>query len=344
MRYLPAAFALLALSTSATAAEPPTPPRDVKDAVTDGLAYLAQESVDWKENRKCATCHHAPMGIWALNEAKALGYSVDDKALAELSAWVVAKDDPAKLYPKPSPQPTPRKEVFANQAPLLLALGVEAGDAKGMKDGLTKMLSAVIEGQGEDGAWRLQNYWPPIGPSAEVLTTQALLALSAPNAPDLGEPGKAAREKGLKWLEAAKPGDDPQATGLRLRLWKRLGRKAGDWEPLVTQLRKGQNADGGWGQTQGAKSDAFATGQALYALAEAGVTPDDEAIKNARSFLVKTQGSDGSWTMVSRPNGRDGKPAKNLEPITHAASAWAVIGLARTSPSKLDDPKKLGGE
>ena len=107
-----------------------------------------------------------------------------------------------------------------------------------MQDGLTKMLSAVIEGQGEDGAWRLQNYWPPIGPSAEVLTTEALLALTAPNAPDLGEPGKAARLKGLKWLEAAKPGDDPQAAGLRLRLWKRLGRKPGDWEPLVSQLRK----------------------------------------------------------------------------------------------------------
>ena len=334
MRFLAAVFALLTLSAGAIAAEPSTPPRDVRTAVRDGLDFLAVESINWKESRACATCHHAPMAIWALNEAKKLGYTVDDEALTELSTWVVAKDDPAKIYPKGAPgtpKRAPGTEVVVNQAPLLLALGFEAGDVKAMEDGVKKMLSAVIEGQCDDGSWRLVNPWRPIGSSPEVMTTLAVLALTAVNAPDMGEQGKAAREKGLKWLEGTQPGDDPQAVALRLLLWKRLVRKSADWLPLVDQLRKVQNIDGGWGQTKGAKSDAFATGQALYALIEAGMKPGDEAIKKAQSYLTKTQGPEGSWPMDSRPNPRDGKPAKNVAPITNAGSAWAVMGLARTA-------------
>jgi hypothetical protein len=36
--------------------------------------------------------------------------------------------------------------------------------------------------------------------------------------------------------------------------------------------------------------------------------------------------------MASRAIMRDGKPPKNLSPITHAGSAWAVLGLVRSSP------------
>ena len=34
------------------------------------------------------------MTLWSLNEAKKQGYAVDEKALADLTAWVLAKDDP----------------------------------------------------------------------------------------------------------------------------------------------------------------------------------------------------------------------------------------------------------
>lgn len=326
MRLLSAGLTLLSLSAGAIAGEPSTPPRDVKAAIRDGLDFLAQESVEWKQTRACATCHHTPMAIWALNEAKKLGYSVDDEALTELSTWVVAKDDPAKLYPKRPPS----KEVDVNEAPLLLALGFEAGDTKGMEAGVRRMLSAVIEEQREDGSWRLSSPWRPIGSSPEVMTTLALLALSAPNAPDMGQSGKAAAQKGLKWLEGSQPGDDPQAIAMRLLLWNRLGRKSADRSPLVDQIRRAQNLDGGWGQAKGARSDAFATGQALFVLMEVGTQPGDDAIRKAQAFLTKTQGPEGSWPMESRPNPRDGKPAKNVAPITSAGSAWAVMGLARS--------------
>jgi squalene cyclase len=121
---------------------------------------------------------------------------------------------------------------------------------------------------------------------------------------------------------------------LRLILWRRLNLPATEWEPLVEKLRGTQKTDGGWGQTKEAKSDAYATGQALYALAEAGVKPDDEAVRKAQTFLAKTQRQDGGWAMDTRAILRNGKPPTNLEPITHAGSAWAVLGLVRSSPAR----------
>jgi squalene-hopene/tetraprenyl-beta-curcumene cyclase len=325
VRRLSAVVTLILLPAGAAAADPSP---DVQKTIRRGLTFLAKDNLAWKEKRKCAECHHAPFTIWALSEGKKRGYAVDEKALAGLTSWVLSKDHLAKLVAKPPK----REQVELNEAPLLLALGVEAGGATATQGGLKKLLASVLGDQDKDGSWRLSYEFRPIGSSPEVLTTLALLALSAPNAPDLGAEGKAARERGLKWLRAAKPDEELQAAALRLVLWRRLGLPAGEWEPLVTKLRGAQNADGGWGQVPKARSDAYATGQALYALAEAGVTPDDAAARKAQSFLAKTQREDGSWAMVSRAIMRDGKPPKNLEPITHAGSACAVLGLVRSSP------------
>jgi squalene cyclase len=114
-------------------------------------------------------------------------------------------------------------------------------------------------------------------------------------------------------------------------LWRRLGLPDTEWKPLAQQLRSAQNSDGGWSQITKAKSDAYATGQALYALAEAGAKPDDDAVRRAQAFLAKTQRQDGGWAMTSRGILPSGKVATKLEPITHAGSAWAVLGLIRTA-------------
>jgi squalene-hopene/tetraprenyl-beta-curcumene cyclase len=303
----------------------------VKETINRGLAFLAKDNATWRKTKQCAECHHAPFTIWALNEGKKGGYPVDDKELADLTAWAVARDIPAKTVAK-----EPKKEpIEVNEAPLLLALGIQAGDVKNSQEGLKKLLTSVVSDQNQDGSWKLSFETRPIGSSPEMLTTLALLVLSAPNAPDMGNEGKAAREKGLVWLRAASADQELQAVALRLILWRRLRLPADEWEPLVKKLRSAQNADGGWGQIREAKSDAYATGQALYALAEAGVKPEDEALRKARSFLAKTQREDGGWAMVSRAIMRNGKPPTNLEPITHAGSAWAVMGLVRSTPMEV---------
>ena len=141
---------------------------------------------------------------------------------------------------------------------------------------------------------------------------------------------RVAREKAVRWLAETKTDDDPQSVAMRLVLWRRLGRPAGEWEPLARRIRERQNADGGWSQAEGMGSDAWATGQALYALARAGPGPDEPAVARAKAFLVRTQREDGSWPMTSRPVRPGGEGSKSLVPITGAGSAWAVLGLVRS--------------
>jgi squalene-hopene/tetraprenyl-beta-curcumene cyclase len=306
------------------------PDADVKATINRGLNFLAKDSLAWKESKKCYECHHAPFTIWALNEGKNQGYAVDEKVLADMTSWAIGKDYLAQLLIK-RPAQTP---VVFNEAPLLLALGIEAGNTNATADGLKQLLVSVVNDQGDDGSWKRINEARPILSSPDTLTTLAVLALSAPNAPNMGEEGKAAQQRALQWLETSKPDDELQPTVLRLILWHRLGRPASEWNPLLQQLRNAQNEDGGWSQIRLAKSDAYATGQALYALAEAGATQDDTAIRRAQSFLAKSQGPDGAWAMTSRAIMGNGKVATNFAPITHAGSAWAVMGLARTMPAE----------
>jgi hypothetical protein len=102
------------------------------------------------------------------------------------------------------------------------------------------------------------------------------------------------------------------------------------------QLLKRQNADGGWSVLADAKSDAFSTGQALYALSVAGTKPDDAVIRSGQKFLIDSQNADGSWTVspALTSNG-DANRQKRLEPIwRNWGSSWATIGLAKSLPTK----------
>src|SRR5262249_13838862 len=90
--------------------------------------------------------------------------------------------------------------------------------------------------------------------------------------------------------------------------------------------------DGGWSQTKERASDAFATGQAVYSLIEAGVAHDDPAIRKAQVFLAKSQRPDGSWEVITRAS-LDGKLKPNV-PINGAGTAWATLGLIRAVPVK----------
>lgn len=323
-------IAILALAILTVDARANDSDVDVTGTIDRGLSFLTKDSVAWKQSKQCYECHHAPFTIWALNEGKKQGYAVDEDVLIEMTNWVLGKDYLGMLI-KDRPA---ESEIVFNEAPLLLAVGIEAGHTDDLQDGLHKLLASVVNDQGIDGSWKRAKEARPILSSPDTLTTLALLALSAPNAPDLGKEGKAAREKGLQWLLTAEPDDELQPTVLRLILWRRLGRADIEWKPLEQQLRSCQNEDGGWSQIKSANSDAYATGQALYALAEAGATRNDAAIQRAQSFLQKSQREDGAWAMTSRAIMGNGKVATKFEPITHAGSAWAVMGLVRSAPAE----------
>ena len=143
--------ALLAFSQKLHATDRVDAAPDVRGAVQRAVLFLEEDGVAWKQDRKCASCHHTPMTLWALNEAKKQGYSVNADPLAELTAWAVDKDDTAKVFPKREAS----KEKFVNMSPLLVALGIESGDTTkaAVREGLLKLLATLPPDQRDDGSW-----------------------------------------------------------------------------------------------------------------------------------------------------------------------------------------------
>ena len=317
----------LCFGQAAIAVDGQSQPADAAAAIDRGLAFLAKDAVAWKEQHKCVSCHHAALIVWAMREAKDRGHAVDEPLLSELTEWMTPGEGKTGV-PRPEGRPKAHntKAVF-----FALALSADRQPGESAQAGLKRMIATIKEDQLENGQWHA---WPDtrapmFGPSDDTATVAATLAL-LPAAAAGDESAKAARDKAVAWLTATPTDDDPQSVALRLVLWQRLGRTAEEIAPLVKRITERQNADGGWSQTKDMASDAWATGQALYALATAGVKSEDSVIARGRQFLVKSQRADGSWEMTSRPCPPSNAGAKNLMPITGAGSAWGVLGLVRS--------------
>ncbi len=109
-------------------------------------------------------------------------------------------------------------------------------------------------------------------------------------------------------------------------------------------LAAGQRPDGGWSPLATLSSDAYATGQVLFALQESGaLKTNDTVYQNGVKFLLRTQQPDGSWHVKSRALGfqpyfESGYPHGPDQWISSAAAAWATAALARAA-----EPAKLAG-
>jgi hypothetical protein len=80
-------------------------------------------------------------------------------------------------------------------------------------------------------------------------------------------------------------------------------------------------------------SDAYATGQALYALHAGGASTTSAAYREGTTYLLKTQLEDGSWFVRSRafafqPYFDAGFPHGTDQFISAAATSWTAIALS----------------
>jgi len=98
-------------------------------------------------------------------------------------------------------------------------------------------------------------------------------------------------------------------------------------------LAERQRADGGWSQLPTMSSDAYATGEALFALGYAGrVTASDPVLRKGVDYLLNTQANDGSWHVQSRAIWiqsyfESGFPYGQDQFISTAGTAWATLAL-----------------
>src|SRR5262249_4476458 len=144
--------------------------------------------------------------------------------------------------------------------------------------GRLKDVSALLfNAQKPEGHWKYegQGIKRPDPESDEATTLWAVLAL--PTSAPTDAAAMKAREQALGWVKKQPTGAGNEAAVARLLLAAQLN----DAEAVKARskdLLARQNADGGWSWMKGVPSDAFATGQSLYALAVAGRSVDEPAI------------------------------------------------------------------
>jgi ankyrin repeat protein len=192
---------------------------------------------------------------------------------------------------------------------------------------------AVI--QQADGRWNMFSPRPPMV-SGDVGST----ALSIQTIKHYGWGGRKAEfdqavDRGRRWLWTVKAETTEDAVYQLLGLhWasEPADRLAHLAQALLSQQRK----DGGWAQLPKLDSDAYATGQALYALSRAARHPvTSRDWQQGLRFLLGTQQGDGSWHVVSRafplqPTMDSGFAHRRDGWISAAGTSWAVLAMSET--------------
>jgi len=199
---------------------------------------------------------------------------------------------------------------------------------------------AIKAMQTPEGHWSAnESRRPPMSAGDFQAAAVCIYALKhyAPEGPDSNVASTAqAIARAVAWLERSNPQTTQDrafhALGL---LWGGSERARQSARSLVAM----QRPDGGWSQLSGTESDAYATGQALFALAIAGnMSPADAAFRKGVDYLLRTQAADGTWHVKTRsiwlqPYFESGFPYGRDQFISTAGTAWASMALSAAAPA-----------
>ena len=193
--------------------------------------------------------------------------------------------------------------------------------------------------QTPEGNWKTsESRRPPMNAGAYQAAALVIYAMKHYAPPAEKADTDKAIARAAAWLEKA----HPQTT--QDRAFHLLGLAWANAAPAPAEraarvLADMQRADGGWNQLPGMASDAYATGQALYALNTAGkIPPTAPVYQKGIRYLLSTQAADGSWYVPSRsiwiqPYFESGFPYGHDQWISAAGTGWAVMALSLASDS-----------
>ncbi len=304
----------------------PAQSRSALDAIRASLPLLQHADTIFLKTAGCVSCHNNSLFSMTAAAVTRVGLRVDEAAIREqmnrtrayLESW---RDRELQDIPIPGRIDT--------TAYILAGLSAAAYPPDAATDALARY---VKRRQFADGSWHVATHRPPIESSDIAMTALSLRSLQSFAPAPLKAEYMRSVQRGAAWLSRAKPKTNEDHVYLVLGLgWAAANRTA--VRTAVNALIAQQHPDGGWSQIPTLSSDAYATGQALTALAESGaIRPSDRVYQRGVRFLLNTQLEDGSWYVRSRaipiqlyfdsgfPHGKD-------QFISAAATNWATMAL-----------------
>ncbi|GAC1473596.1 MAG: hypothetical protein NVSMB9_22500 [Isosphaeraceae bacterium] len=340
LRTLAIAGFLASVFSGPVASAPPVAPgadlvpaptrRAVVQAATKGLALARKAAASYPTHRDCFSCHHQTLPMLAMVEARDRGLE-GDEALLQEQADFTFESFQGKV-------PAMRKGEGIGGGAMTVGYALWALDLAGRKpdETIDAMVAFLLKTQESKGQWSSASRRPPLEESSVTITVLAASGIDRFASPERRNEAAKAISRAKHWLADA-PVRVQEDRNSKLWGLVRLGAEASAIDAARAAVLDAQEKDGGWAAEAGLPSDAYATGQTLARLRNAGLPADHPAYRRGLQFLLKTQWDDGSWKVVTRskPIQADfdnGDPHGKNQFISTAATCWAVVGLVGALP------------
>jgi ankyrin repeat protein len=301
--------------------------RSIPGAVSSSLALLEKQSGNFIRTAGCNSCHSQSLPSAATGLAR-------DSGLTSMKSFPQL---PAAMRP-PAEQVMDFNVISANSVAWeLFDAGMNHEPRTQVTDAIVRYIMAL---QTADGYWHTpENRRPPMTSGKFQTAALAIFAIKnyAPEVEKLN--GDKAVARAVAWMEKATPVTN-QDHAFRLLGLAWGGGSAAVIRSEAKSLAARQRADGGWSQLPAMSSDAYATGEALFALGSAGrMSVSDPVFRKGVDYLLSTQASDGSWHVRSRaiwlqPYLDSGFPYGQDQFISTAGTAWATLALTLAAEPK----------
>jgi len=301
-------------------------PAAIRAAVERSLPGLQRIDIPFIRKTGCVSCHHNTLVSMAVAAASRNGYRIDEALVREQEQIIAA-------YLESWRERTLQNIPIAGGVDTIsyLMLGTRAADQT--PDVATDAQAIWLRRrQMPDGSWPVQTIRPPIESNDIEVTAASMRALQLYAPKPYRQEYVDAVDRARNWLAAAKATTTEEQAFRVLGLsWAEAGRSS--IERAARDLLAAQRSDGGWAQLPTMSSDAYATGEALVALEEAGFGLSDAPFRRGAEFLLSTQLRDGSWYVKSRAEPiqayfESGFPHRADQWISAAATGWATTALA----------------
>ena len=296
----------------------------LRAAVRKALPTLQSSGPPVVKQRGCITCHNQSIPAMAVSVARQQGFPVNEQIAAQelkATAAILSSHREDLLQHIASIPTAPEVVGYA-----LVGMAAEKYPADRFTDALVFDLAAK---QRTDGRWLNGDGRPPLEESDFTTTAMTLRALQLYPLPGRRDEFERRIAAARAWLQSAKAVSNEDRTFRLFGLaWSR-----GDTQDAVRDLVAHQRTNGGWAGLETLGPDAYATGQALAALRESGMSVSNSAYQRGVKYLLNAQLPDGSWHVRTRAIGfqpyfESGFPHGHDQWISSAGTAWSVLALA----------------
>jgi ankyrin repeat protein len=300
------------------------PRRSITATIEQAFTLVEKQSYNFIRIGGCNSCHSQDLASAAAGFARSRGLAAPQ--IAQL---------PQSMMPSPERILDLSIINASSTAWELVDFGMNGVPKNAYTDAAVRVIKALQTPQGNWSANESRR--PPMNAGDFQAAAVAIYAIKH-YTPAGGEASsEQAIAKAVAWLEQSRPKTTQDRAFNAVALaWANDGSESA--RRVARSLVPMQRADGGWSQMAGIDSDAYATGQVLFALSVAGkMPPSDPVFQKGVDFLLRTQAADGTWQVKSRsiwlqPYFESGFPYGRDQFISTAGTAWASMALATAVP------------